>query len=624
MRRNQFLTRWAIFLVLLIGFLGFANLLADRFDARIDLTEESLHTITTESAKILSDLTDKVTITYYVSEKLPPGFQNLRQDSVDFLKEYARAADGQVELRVIDPYRLIEAHVAAKRKEKVAEEGEGAPADESSPDDPAKEDPASSKFDIGEREELRWAEEKKEELGNQGIPELRGQSIEKDRFEVANFYSSIEIRYLARQPEVMSVHQSLDGLEYELANRIVKLTVETKPKVAFFLGKPDDVIQLPPDPSDPFQQGPRSIHPYEPFLKQVLAPQFDIVEVRITEDSVIPEEAKLLIVAEPNALTRRQIYEIDRSIARGRPAILLVSHTTANLEQLQAGLTPLGPSLGMLFEKWGFSLGRDLVCSEQRAPVEVVEETNFGMRMRRQVPFSLCPLIQGRGLNIESPITQGLSALVFPFASAIRANPLVLEQNGITFTPLATTSDRTWLTAWRPTLDRGMLDPPGELALREQLLAAMLEGTFPTAFEAGSPMPKWSPAGESTPPSENGTPEEAPELVVPALAGAPGQVIVIGSADFAKVTALRMYGTNIPFLLNAVETFALGQDLVKIRAKTQVARPLRKSSQGERNLAVFGNLLGVPALILFLGLARYLARGGRARGYEARFVEKEG
>ena len=111
---------------------------------------------------------------------------------------------------------------------------------------------------------------------------------------------------------------------------------------------------------------------------------------------------------------------------------------------------------------------------------------------------------------------------------------------------------------------------------------------------------------------------------MPELEGAPGRVILVGSADFAKVTALQMYRSNIPFLLSAIETFALGQDLVKIRAKTQVARPLRESTSGEKNLAIFGNLLGVPALILLLGLVRFLARRGRARSYEARFESNGG
>jgi len=624
-QKQQFLARWGLFLALWIVLLGVAVLLAERSRIRFDLTDGEIYTISPYSERILSGLADQVTITYYVSSKIPNAFSTLRRDTIGMLEEYGDLSGGRVEVRIVDPNRLVEEHIEAKREEERERKAEAAAKEGTEPAAAAEEDSGL----LAEEEELRWAEEKKQELAQKGIPELQGRSYGVEAYSVERFYSSIEIRYLDRPAEVITQHTAIESLEYELASRIVKLTSSSKPKVAFFLGKPDERIDAPPDPRLPFDMPPRRTHPYAPFLEQVLGPTFEVVEVELTESSPIPEDAKLLIVAIPNALSERQAYEIDRSIARGRPAIILASSTTGDLENPQNGLQPLATGLETLLGKWGIAFGRDLVSSRACASVAIVREGPLGLAMQTMVPFPLCPVAAPRGLNQESPLTQGLPGLVFPFASELRVDETALAASGLELTRLATSSE-SWLSMWRPDLDRGMLEPPVGGAKGEYLLAALLEGSFPTAFPAGTPLPPWAPVAPETPPANGETPPAEPPPaaeLVPELSASPGRVIVIASADLAKYSALQMYQRstgNIPFLLGAVETMALGQDLVKIRAKTQADRPLRKTARGERNLAIYGNLAGVPLLILLLGLARFAARRSRARAYEARFTGKEG
>src|SRR6185503_19816928 len=42
------------------------------------------------------------------------------------------------------------------------------------------------------------------------------------------FYTDIEIKYLDRPPEVIPAHARIEGLEYELASKILKVTRKTK------------------------------------------------------------------------------------------------------------------------------------------------------------------------------------------------------------------------------------------------------------------------------------------------------------------------------------------------------------------------------------------------------------
>ncbi|HIA27587.1 MAG TPA: hypothetical protein EYN79_05635 [Planctomycetes bacterium] len=443
------------------------------------------------------------------------------------------------------------------------------------------------------------ADEKKQELAREGIPELQGRSFKDDRFEIAPFYSAIVLKYLDREDEVMPQHVSLVGFEYELASRILKLSTSKKAKIAFFHGRPEDVIQVQQDPRAP---GPQSMSRFQPFLVQVLGDRFDIVEVSLSESSMIPEDAGLLIVAEPNGTSDRQRYEIERFIASGRPAILMLSTSTGALDA-QLAITPLQPGLDQTLATWGVSIGSQMISSVDCGNIEIVSRDNaFGLPVRQRTPLPTCPVARGSGLNPDSPLTRSAQVLVFPFSSPLSTDAQGLEEAGLELVELARTSDGSWLNTWQPNVSREMViepDDPGLLGSR--LVALMLSGTFPTSFVAGDPLPQWPAApadGESEPPAN--------VSVIPPLEGSETQVVIVGCADFAKVQSLQLYQQNISFLLASVEALALGGDLVKIRAKNQAAAPLRSTKKWERSLVTYGNLLLLPLLVVLAGLGLFL------------------
>ena len=432
--RTRFLLRWVPFLALLLVALVLTQRLAEERDLRLDLTDAQLHTLSPETKALLAKIDDRVAITYYASERVPAGFQNLRHDTIDMLAELERASGGRVEVRVIDPYTLIEEYVTEKKAEYAAGETE----------DPAEgEDAPTSSAALeteAERRERMWGQEKREELSGRGISELQGPSVGDGSFGYVWFYSAIELRYLDRTAEVIPRHASLTGLEYELASRIARLTATGKPRIAFFLGKPSDRMQISANPADPGAGG-REVHVYE-YFTQGLSTRYEVVDVTLDGDTArIPPDAKLLIVAEPDQLTERQRYEIDRSIAQGRPALFLVSTVTGDLRRPNEGFGKLDPELDPLFEKWGVSIGRELISSLESGAIEQVRRGSDGRPVMAPVAYPLAPLISGPGLNSESPMTVGLGNLVFPFASAFRKNDLVLERAGLTFTKMSSAHD---------------------------------------------------------------------------------------------------------------------------------------------------------------------------------------
>jgi len=192
-------------------------------------------------------------------------------------------------------------------------------------------------------------------------------------------------------------------------------------------------------------------------------------------------------------------------------------------------------------------------------------------------------------------------------------------------TPLATTAVNSWLSPFRPQLHRGMVDPPGTPSARSEfVVAALLEGEFPSAFSAGDPLPAW----ESDPAkSGEGEEEDTPSVeVIPEANPSPGRVILLGSADIGKYASLFLYRdatSNLPFLLGCVEALALGQDLLKIRAKKQIPRPLVVTTASQRWWTSYGNILVIPLCILFLALFRNSLRRAASRRYEIRYEREE-
>ena len=609
--KASFYARWIVMIAVSIVVVVIANALARQLDRRLDLTDQKIYTVSDETRTILTGIEDIVTIQYYVSEKLPGYYANLPRDTKDFLEEYERLAEGKIRVEIIDPDKLVADYV----KEKAEEGGDDEPVQSFNPFAPGPQTPR---------------QEKEQELAQMGVQKLQGQIVEDDRFEMLNFYSSIVIKYLDKPSVPIERHTQLDGLEYELASRILKLTATQKPKIAFFLGRPDNVRMVP---SQFPQMPPQKVHPYQLILNQVFAETFDITEIELTETSLVPDEAKLLIVAEPHELSQRQIYEIDRYIASGRPAMFWVSRNTSNVNDPSWPITGLFPGLDPVFDAWGIKLDSQMVFSVDCAPV-AIEQSLAGIPVRSLNPWPPCPVATAKELSRESPLTAGLPAVVFPFASRLTHDDTKLAENGLELTVLARSTERSWLPPWGPQLQNEMINPPktesGEFVFQGSFdLAYLLEGQFPSSFEAGKPLPAWSTPVKENADGEEGASEEetAPEpseLIPPLTTTGPTQVIVCASADMAKEDYFRQsrdYLTNIGFFQNAIESIALGHDLLRIRSKGQTTRPFEKElTPKEKDVMFYGNAFGIPFAVIVLGVLRYLWRRGAARRYEERFL----
>jgi len=96
----------------------------------------------------------------------------------------------------------------------------------------------------------------------------------------------------------------------------------------------------------------------------------------------------------------------------------------------------------------------------------------------------------------------------------------------------------------------------------------------------------------------------------PATSSSPprGRVVVVGSADFASDRYARNSPTNIVFVQNAIDWLAQDDALIAIRSKDRAPPPLVFGSSVKRGAAKYGNLIGVPVLLIAAGIARLWRR----------------
>ena len=97
---------------------------------------------------------------------------------------------------------------------------------------------------------------------------------------------------------------------------------------------------------------------------------------------------------------------------------------------------------------------------------------------------------------------------------------------------------------------------------------------------------------------------------------AEGRVIVVGDVDFLQEQFVRANPQNLVFTLNAIDWLAQDEALIGIRSKLRTPPVMAFTSEFQRALLKWGNLVGVPLLFVALGVVRVT---GRRRRIEARW-----
>ncbi len=613
--RRKFFAGNVIFLGILFLILVAVFLLRDLLGgAKWDLTSDKVYTISDATKEILSKLKDEVTVNYYASEDLPGQLKTLKRDTKDMFDEFYELSNHKVNYAIVNPEEKALAYAEERVKEYFADKGAGKTPKEPEPPQTiqqifgGRKPPSTDEIKANrERTAATLAAQQQrtkddvykelltEEFKRQHLQKLEQEGIgsfpfnEREAASVrqGRVFSSIEIKYLDKEPEVIPVHYQLESLEYELASRILKLTTVEKPVVAFFDARKPDAP--PPNPMNPTPPPPSD---YEQ-ISRALGEIFDVRSVnlkegdslddlvkRIKEDrfrketedkdeaekkeleakqdkEVKPEELKrfikCLVVAQPDQLEPRRTYEISRAVSLGVPTIFLVSRYSMDISEhgLQQGipLNMISPGVEDMFRKWGIEIGHEVLGSNESGSIMVPRRLG---QFQMMVPSQLSAIVAATQDSIDqsSPITNRIPSIIFPATTGLKLLADTLQKNGLKADVLAkTAAEASWSVKVDPFQKRNpfqpnagfgatisqynedLVQPKNPREFRDWVdpvpLAVLLHGKMPFAYE-GETIPEWKK-------EEKGKDKDGddPHAGIPGLPGLQGLPDFGGDKDLA-------------------------------------------------------------------------------------------
>jgi ABC-type uncharacterized transport system involved in gliding motility auxiliary subunit/ABC-type transport system involved in multi-copper enzyme maturation permease subunit len=302
-------------------------------------------------------------------------------------------------------------------------------------------------------------------------------------------------------------------------------------------------------------------------LRQELERTYDVRPVSLSDTTPLPDSVRAIVaLGTVDSLEPAQLARFGAFLDRGGSLLVL------------AGGMSLGGGGGQfaaerrvgwnaLLRRYGVTIEPDLVY-DLASNEHVGIPTQFG---RLLLPY---PLWVRAVSTKEATVNADLDGLLAPWVSSIAADS---APPGVAV-PLFTTSraggaDRSFAT----------LEPRREFrrdSLAPRLIAVLVN------------------------------PLAADTVAVPR-----GRVVVAGSAEIARDRFLNGSPENKAFVLNAVDWLAQDEGLIAIRAKDRSPPQLAFTSGVARGIATYGNILGIPALLMVAGALRLWSRrrlAGRA------------
>lgn len=418
---------------------------------------------------------------------------------------------------------------------------------------------------------------KQDALG-QGIAPVQFNIIAKEKYEVREGLMGLVLKYEDKK-EVVPVVQDTSGLEYDLTSRILRLSRDTR-KVVGILSS----------------HGAISSGRLNPQLRDIIERNYELRDVDLkglaVGATVAADVSALLVLGPTETLAQESLYALDQFILSGRPVAFGIDTRRTDLRQFYA--TDLDTGLQDFLAHYGFRFKNNFVMDAQSQKVSLQQQRGW-LVFSNIIDYP--PYVIATDLSRAHPVTRDLDSLTLPFVSPVEISTRTASGS---IHVLAKSSRLSWLrSSWakggfqnispvqdfRPTA--GDLKGPFVLAAS---LEDSFQSYFSTAAGAAHPLPKQSSASSF-------------------LASSLGKsrLLFVGTARFVEED-LRGHGTGPVFLLNIIDWSALDSDLIAIRSKGGVYKPLREVPAEYKVLVRWGNILGPALLVALFGSLRMYRR----------------
>ncbi len=350
------------------------------------------------------------------------------------------------------------------------------------------------------------------------------------------------------------------------------------------------------------------------------------------EKQDIPEDIDTLIVNGPKEkFTDYELFKIDQFLMMGKSAVFFIdSFNEVQLpgqqnmfRQQQPMVLPVNTGLEKMLSSYGIKVNKDIVLDKNCAKV------NMGDMIR---DYPLLPIIRREGLDRENLITKYLQSAVFVKASSVTADEKKIKESGITRTNLVSSSGESWLMKGRINFNPLMMGSGGGKDMKSYNLASLFSGKFPSFFK-GKEVPV--PEGDKKKVRTGGK-IKATKKLEGTIGSGNTRIIVVSSSEITR-SGFLMYSRKIlasgnrgevysnDHLLHSFVDFLSGNEYIpEMKSKSLEYSPLDKTEDNTRFVLKAANIVGVPVIIILIGIVMWRRRESRRKKLLAEFNREVG
>jgi ABC-type uncharacterized transport system involved in gliding motility auxiliary subunit len=423
----------------------------------------------------------------------------------------------------------------------------------------------------------------------------------------------------------------LVGTHYEMAdlNRLQEIIENTLEKVIDIneelgLLASHGTLGAPATPSPANPQGQSNIQSF----RKLAGSTYTVRDIDL-KNELLPDSLSALIIARPTQkFTDYELFQIDQFLMRGNNLILFpdrLQEVMPTQQQMMMGgqpsFTSIDTGLEKLLSHWGADISESYVLDENCFKQPVSQQMGGG-----QQPIYFAPLIMNKNINKKNDFIKNIKGMVVLKASPIKVDDARLEKIGITAHRLVTTSDQSWEMKPPINLNPMMMSPPPAGQEKHPYhLAYLLSGQFPSYFD-GKPVPvktvekESEEKNEDKPSDADGEPPKSAAADIKRSGtfiakGQPAQIFVMAASDMISDTVLDPEGRspNSLFIMNMIDALNDRGDIAIMRSKTQQLNPLDAPTAGFKTIIKTFNMVGLPILVVILGLLVWMRRHARKK-----------
>jgi gliding-associated putative ABC transporter substrate-binding component GldG len=411
------------------------------------------------------------------------------------------------------------------------------------------------------------------------IPPKQFQVVQNDKIEVKMGYLGVVFIY-GDKKEVIPVVENVANLEYEITSLINRLTAKKLPRLGVAsTGSEDKKVTMQK-------------------LYEALGRNFDVQPLSV--DEPISKDFDVVFLIAPRApLTDWQLFNIDQYLMNGGKFGVFANSYEAYLQQGFANKRDL--KLKDFLTNYGIALNEDMVFDNECGAVSVPRRQGF-FTFNQQVNFPY--LVYVLNPNRQNVITRTLQNVQMFFPSSVDTTIAMtkgykveglLYSSKLSGRELGQSVAMDITRRWQKT----------DFTEKYIPLAAIVTGKFTSYFAKYGP-PNRPLIYVKGAVDTVGTKYDGPFKTA---ADAETRLLVVGDGNMALDEYIFTAGAgDIMFIQNAADYMVQTQDLISIRSKQLMMKPLKDVPNFGKKIIKWANQIGPVILVVILGIVLWQVR----------------